>query len=132
MSSQSLRLQEAGYYSEEGCQTVQYKEGLSEEDRKRPGSPSEGPSLAHGCFTMSAYWDELQTLRQRVMLLPPNTPNFALESQDGAIFISLHQRGTFLGNMVYDQDGPAYQTFALPDQGVFQHVRLQVLNNWGE
>ncbi|KAI4793259.1 hypothetical protein KUCAC02_032836, partial [Chaenocephalus aceratus] len=88
--------------------------------------------LAHGCFTMSAYWDELQTLRQRVMLLPPNTPNFALESQDGAIFISLHQRGTFLGNMVYDQDGPAYQTFALPDQGVFQHVRLQVLNNWGE
>ncbi|XP_051273908.1 SUN domain-containing protein 3-like [Dicentrarchus labrax] len=43
------------------------------------------------------------------------------------------EEGTFLGQQVYDQDGEAFQTFALPnpDIGVFSHVKLQIENNWG-
>ncbi|XP_063749755.1 SUN domain-containing protein 3-like [Eleginops maclovinus] len=298
MSRRSQRLQEAGYYSEEGSPTVEYKEVLCRVFRRRTGKGQDhelrepvhdhkwmgdhelirdhkwigdrklmddqqsvdnhgdaGRKIERGtsrkigqkelccffiliplavgtaqvCFTMNAYWDELQTLRPRVMLLPPNTPNFALESQGarvlhhwttqtywsqqntdgiwnsifsrcflknqrrviqgrsvlhpgdcwafegerGHMVISLSHpvaitqvtlghitksqsiigntpsapmefevygmritgvRGTFLGKMVYDQDGPAYQTFELPNPSkeVFRHVRLQVLNNWGE
>ncbi|XP_059193482.1 SUN domain-containing protein 1-like [Centropristis striata] len=41
--------------------------------------------------------------------------------------------GTNLGTMVYDQDGPAFQTFNLtnPDRGIFRYVKLQIENNWG-
>ncbi|XP_044035514.1 SUN domain-containing protein 2-like [Siniperca chuatsi] len=43
------------------------------------------------------------------------------------------QEGTYLGTLVYDQDGAAHQTFELPnpDKGVFRYVKLQIENNWG-
>ncbi|XP_045923945.1 SUN domain-containing protein 1-like isoform X2 [Micropterus dolomieu] len=43
------------------------------------------------------------------------------------------EEGTYLGTLVYDQDGAADQTFELPnpDKGVFRYVKLQIENNWG-
>ncbi|XP_059193136.1 sperm-associated antigen 4 protein-like [Centropristis striata] len=41
--------------------------------------------------------------------------------------------GTYLGTLVYDHDGPAFQTFSLPNQdgGFFRYVKLQIENNCG-
>ncbi|XP_059195669.1 SUN domain-containing protein 3-like [Centropristis striata] len=39
--------------------------------------------------------------------------------------------GTNLGTLVYDHDGPAFQTFNLPNQEFFRYVKLEVENNWG-
>ncbi|XP_074486775.1 SUN domain-containing protein 1-like [Sebastes fasciatus] len=41
--------------------------------------------------------------------------------------------GTLLGTFLYDQDGESLQTFKLSEQeeGVFNHVKLQVESNWG-
>ncbi|XP_028423428.1 SUN domain-containing protein 1-like [Perca flavescens] len=43
------------------------------------------------------------------------------------------KEGTHLGTLVYDEDGPAFQTFKLPnpDKGVFRYVKLQIDSNWG-
>ncbi|KAA8581132.1 hypothetical protein FQN60_002713 [Etheostoma spectabile] len=43
------------------------------------------------------------------------------------------EEGRYLGTLVYDQDGAAFQTFKLPnpDRGVFRYVKLQIDSNWG-
>ncbi|XP_031153777.2 SUN domain-containing protein 3-like [Sander lucioperca] len=43
------------------------------------------------------------------------------------------EEGTYLGTLVYDEDGAAFQTFKLPnpDKGIFRYVKLQIDSNWG-
>ncbi|XP_077962243.1 SUN domain-containing protein 3-like [Gasterosteus aculeatus] len=43
------------------------------------------------------------------------------------------EEGIQLGTFTYDQDGPASQTFELPNpvKDVFSHVKLQIRSNWG-
>ncbi|KAA8581195.1 hypothetical protein FQN60_002776 [Etheostoma spectabile] len=44
------------------------------------------------------------------------------------------EEGTYLGTLVYDQDGAAFQTFRLPnpDKGVFRYVKLQIDTKLGK
>ncbi|XP_074523617.1 SUN domain-containing protein 3-like [Halichoeres trimaculatus] len=49
-------------------------------------------------------------------------------------FTTTDDKGVFLGGHVYERDGPAYQTFTMPNPniGVFGYVKLVIENNWGE
>lgn len=45
--------------------------------------------------------------------------------------VNMSNEETFLGTLTYDQDGAAFQTFKVNNLNrVFNHVRLQVENNW--
>ncbi|XP_029313152.1 SUN domain-containing protein 2-like isoform X2 [Cottoperca gobio] len=66
-----------------------------------------------------------QSIHGHIASAPREFSVYGLRTED--------EEGTFLGKLVYDQDGAAFQTFDLPnpEQGAFRHVMLRINNNWG-
>nr|XP_008283375.1 PREDICTED: uncharacterized protein LOC103359682 [Stegastes partitus] len=197
MARRSLRQQQAGYYGEDGTPTVSYKEPLNPKDSvfnhvrlqiennwgnahhtclysfRVKGSSGKGGAINaiattfllgvntmsdEGTFLGTLMYDQdgaaFQTLKvnnpkdsvfdhvRLQVTLTLTTPVWSSGKGGALIAIAttfllgvntMSDEGTFLGTLTYDQDGAAFQTLKVnnPKDSVFNHVRLQVENNWG-